>query len=125
MTEITPSEPLAVKGDTDALEVVAPQSPTLVFWRQMKKSPLAIAGGAVLVVFYLLALLAPFVAPYPQEEMDRARYFHPPQALHWIHADGRFTLRPFIREMRLVDVGSFEYQEDPARELPVRFFVRG
>ncbi len=125
MTEITPSDPLAVQGDTDALEVIAPQSPAVVFWTQMKKSPLAIAGGAVLVIFYLLALLAPFVAPYPQEEMDRAKYFHPPQALHWIHADGHFSLRPFVREMRLADVGSFEYQEDPARELPVRFFVRG
>ncbi len=125
MTEITPSDPLAVQGDTDALEVIAPQSPGVVFWTQMKKSPLAIAGGAVLVIFYLLALLAPFVAPYPQEEMDRAKYFHPPQALHWIHADGHFSLRPFVREMRLADVGSFEYQEDPARELPVRFFVRG
>jgi peptide/nickel transport system permease protein len=27
--------------------------------------------------------------------------------------------------MRLVDVGSFEYQDDPASELPLRFFVRG
>ena len=55
-----------------------------MFWTQMRKSPLAIAGGVVLAIFYLLALFAPFVAPYPQEEMDRAKYFHPPQALHWV-----------------------------------------
>jgi peptide/nickel transport system permease protein len=30
-----------------------------------------------------------------------------------------------VRETRLVDVGSFEYQEESARELPLRFFVRG
>ena len=125
MTEMTPAEPLATTTDRDALEVVAPQSPGVVFWTQMKKSPLAIAGGAVLTFFYLLALLAPFVAPYAQEEMDRSKYFHPPQALHWIHADGRFSLRPFVREMRLIDVGSFEYQDDPSQELPLRFFVRG
>ncbi len=59
--------------------MVAPQSPAVVFWTQMRKSPLAIAGGVVLAIFYLLALFAPFVAPYPQEEMDRAKYFHPPQ----------------------------------------------
>ncbi len=114
MTEIT----------TD-VEVLAPQSPGTVFWTQMKKSPLAIAGGLLLTFFYLLAMFAPFVAPYPQEEMDRAKYFHPPQTLHWIHADGRFSLRPYVREGRLADVGSFEYQEDPTRELPLRFFVRG
>lgn len=125
MTEITPPEPAGVRGDPDALEGVAPQSPTAIFWTQMKKSPLAIAGGIVLVLFYSLALLAPFVAPYPQEEMDRAKYFHPPQALHWFRADGSFSPRPFVRDMRLVDVGSFEYAEDPASEQPLRLFVRG
>ena len=127
MTEIVPPESAArpASGKEDVLEIIAPQSPGVVFWTQMKKSPLAIAGGAVLAFFYLLALFAPFVAPYPQEEMDRAKYFHPPQALHWFRADGGFSLRPFIREMRLIDVGSFEYQEDPSSELPVRFFVRG
>lgn len=110
---------------TEDIDVLSPQSPGVVFWTQMRKSPLAIAGGAILALFYLLAMLAPFVAPYPQEEMDRQRYYHPPQRLHWIHADGRVSLRPYVRETRLVDVGSFEYAEDPARELPVRFFVQG
>jgi peptide/nickel transport system permease protein len=125
MTEITPADPLVAERDRDALDVVAPQSPAVVFWTQMKKSPLAIAGGAVLAVFYTLAMFAPFVAPYPQEQMDRAKYFHPPQPLHWIRADGSFRLRPYVRDMKLVDVGSFEYDEDPSRELPLRFFVRG
>ena len=125
MTEIAPLEPLAVRPSREGLDVVAPQSPMVVFWTQMKKSPLAIAGGVILALFYLLALLAPFVAPYPQDEMDRAKYFHPPQSLHWVRADGSFSLRPFVREMRLVDVGSFGYEEDPATEWPLRFLVRG
>jgi peptide/nickel transport system permease protein len=125
MTEITPADPLAVIKSEEALDVVAPQSPAVVFWGQMKKSPLGIAGGVVLLLFYLLALFAPFVAPYTQEEMDRARYFHPPQTLYFVRNDGSISLRPFVREMRLVDMGSFEYAEDPAKELPLRFFVRG
>ena len=32
---------------------------------------------------------------------------------------------PYVRDMRVADMGSFEYEEDRARELPVRFFVRG
>jgi peptide/nickel transport system permease protein len=123
MTEITLPELEARTVAAD--EMVAPQSPAVVFWTQMRKSPLAIAGGVVLTIFYLLALFAPFVAPYTQEEMDRAKYFHPPQALHWVRSDGSFSLRPFVHEMRVVDLGSFEYQEDPKSELPVRFFVRG
>jgi peptide/nickel transport system permease protein len=101
-----------------------PQSPARIFWRQFRKSPLAIAGGTLLVAMYLLALLAPFVAPYSQDEMDRQRYFHPPQSLHWFGADG-FGLRPFVHPTKLADAGSFTYTEDITRELPVRFFVQG
>jgi peptide/nickel transport system permease protein len=101
-----------------------PQSPARIFWRQFRKSPLAIVGGALLVAMYLLALLAPFVAPYAQDEMDRQRYFHPPQSLHWIGQEG-LRLRPFVQPTRLADAGSFTYVEDTTQELPVRFFVKG
>jgi peptide/nickel transport system permease protein len=122
MTEIV--QPL-VAGRGEPVDGPAPQSPGVVFWTQIRRSPLAIAGGLVLLLFYLLALFAPFVAPYPQEEMDRGKYFHPPQSLHWVRGDGSFSLRPYVRETRLADVGSFEYEEDPARQLPLRFLVRG
>jgi peptide/nickel transport system permease protein len=101
-----------------------PQSPTRIFWRQLRKSPLAVVGGVVLGVLYLLALLAPFVAPYSQEDMDRQRYFHPPQSLHWVRADG-FSVRPFVRPTAVTGPGTFSYVEEPDREFPLRFFVRG
>jgi peptide/nickel transport system permease protein len=111
---------------TDRLpDDVTPQSPAVVFWTQMKKSPLALAGGAVLGLFYLLALFAPFVAPYPQEQMDRARYFHPPQSLHWVRADGTLSVRPYVRDTHLANVATFEYEEDPQTERPLRFLVQG
>jgi peptide/nickel transport system permease protein len=101
-----------------------PQSPGRIFWRQMRKSPLAILGGVVLAVMYLLAVLAPFVAPYSQEDMDRQRYFHPPQSVHWVGANG-FSVRPFVRPTSVSQASSFSYAEDESREFPVRFFVRG
>ena len=118
MTELDPEQ-------VAEIDVLSPQSPGVVFWTQMKKSPLAIAGGVILTFFYLLALLAPFVAPYTQEEMDRQRYFHPPQRLHWVHNDGHFSVRPFVRDTRLADRETFLYQEDTSVERPVRFFVEG
>jgi peptide/nickel transport system permease protein len=101
------------------------QSPARLFWRQIRKSPLAIAGGALLTLFYALAILAPFVAPYSQEEMDRQRYFHPPHRLHWIDAGGRFHLTPRVRTTLLADPGAFRYEDVPGDERPLRFFVRG
>lgn len=78
----------------------------------------------MLIVMYALALVAPFVAPYTQEDMDRQRYFHPPQSLHWFGERG-FGLRPFVYETRLATRGSFTYVDDIGREVPVQFFVRG
>jgi len=116
--------PLAeLERDSEPQDPV-PQSPARLFWRQLKKSPLAIIGGIVLALMYLLALFAPFVAPYTQEDMDRQRYFHPPQSLHWIGADG-LRLRPFVHSTRLADQSTFAYSEDESREFPVRLLVHG
>ena len=117
MTELAASEPTSVAEPP-------PQSPARIFWRQLRKSPLAIIGGVVLIAMYAMALLAPFLAPYSQEEMDRQRYFHPPQSLRWVGKDG-FRLRPFVRSTNLVNPGAFEYGETADAEYPVRFFVRG
>src|SRR4029077_8198929 len=82
----------------DALETteLPPQSPGQLFWRQLRKSPLAIAGGALLALFYAGALFAPFLAPYAPEAMDRERFFHPPQRLHWIDASHHWHALPFV-----------------------------
>ncbi len=110
----------AVDRDVEA----PPQSPARVFWREIRRSPPALAGGALLAGFYLCALLAPFLAPYPQEEMDRQRYYHPPQPLHWIDSRG-LHLPPYAHATRLVDPQAFRYAEDPGRRVPLRLFVRG
>lgn len=114
-----------MRADDTERPDVPPRSPARLFWRQLRKSPLAIGGGATLALFYLVALLAPFIAPYSQEEMDRQRYFHPPQALHWVDGEGRFHLRPFVRPTRLADPGSFRYEDEAGRGVPVRWFVPG
>jgi peptide/nickel transport system permease protein len=107
----------------DPLDVVEPQSPARMFWRSIRRTPIAIVSGIMLAVFYLMALFAPFLAPYSQETMDRDRFFHPPQALRWVDQDGRFHLRPFIHPMS-TEAG-FRYVEDRSVRVPVRFFVKG
>lgn len=101
-----------------------PQSPGRVFWRQFRRNPLALTGAVLLALFYALAALAPFIAPYAQDELDRGRFYHPPQALHWQDATGRLHLRPFVCPT-VPGQAIFEYREDHSRELPLRFFVRG
>src|SRR6266571_1476120 len=102
-----------------------PQSPWQLFWRQFRRSHLGPFGGTLLAALYLLALLAPFLAPYAQEEMDRARFFHPPQQLHWIEPSGRVHLLPFVHPTRLSDSANLLYREDRSTIQPLRFFVHG
>ena len=124
MTEIVPGR--SRSDATRRCSRSSPRSrPAVVFWRQMRKSPLAIAGGVVLTLFYLLALFAPFVAPYPQEEMDRAKYFHPPQTLHL--DPRRWQLQP--APVRARDArgrhGQLHVRGRPGARAAGRFFVRG
>ncbi|HEY2955183.1 MAG TPA: ABC transporter permease [Candidatus Eisenbacteria bacterium] len=101
-----------------------PLSPGRMFWRQFKKSPLGVAGGALLVLFYAIALFAPFLAPYSQESMDRERFYHPPQPLHVRDAAGAFH-RPFVHPTVLEDARDFRFRPDRARRQTLRFLVRG
>jgi peptide/nickel transport system permease protein len=130
MTEVTPPElttalPAAGEAARIGDEALPAQSPARLFWRQFRKSPLAVAGGALLFLFYALAILAPFVAPYSEEEMDRRRYFHPPQRIRWVDQEGRFRFVPFVRGTELGDRARFRYDEVASEEYPLRFFVRG
>jgi peptide/nickel transport system permease protein len=112
-------------NDSGLMEARPSQSPVRIFWTEFRKSPLAIVGGGLLSLFYLLALFAPFMAPYPQEEMNRQGYFHPPHRLHWIDHKGRFHLTPSVYGTRLVDPATFRYEEDPALEVKVTFLGPG
>ena len=107
----------------EILEALPPQSPARLFWRQFRRSQLAVLGAALLGVFYLVALFAPFIAPYGQDVMDRERFFHPPHRLHWIDAAGRFHVVPFVHPS--LPSGPQEFREDRSRVVPIHFFVRG
>ena len=121
-----PLAPLVLHDEVSRADsATPPESPTRIFWRQLKKSPVAIIGGVILLAFYALAIVAPFVAPYTEDEMDRRSYFHPPHELHWRDSAGSFHLRPFVRQMRLSNPSAFKYDEVVGEERPVRFFVRG
>ncbi len=100
-------------------------TPWQLFARQFRRSSLAVAGGWLLLVLYSMALLAPFLSPYAPEEMDRARFFHPPTLLRWVDDKGHFHVLPFVYATRLSDPSSLQYEEDLARPLPLRFFVKG
>jgi len=93
-----------------------------MFWRQLRRSPLAVAGGVLLLVLYGMALFAPFLAPYAESDIDRERFFHPPTPVHVRDAEGRWHA-PFVYGTR----GGLDqtYEVDTRLRHPVRWFVHG
>ena len=76
------------------------------------------AGGAILIVLYLVALLAGFVAPYGYDRLDTNYSFHPPI---WPRLQGLHLVVP-----RYEQAGSvFNYHVVANDSKPLHFFVRG
>lgn len=103
-------------------EDTAPSAtPTQLAWRQLRKNRFAMAGGAILLVLYLMAFFADFLSPYPSDLQRRELFYHPPTPIRWRDADGRFLWRPHAVAMRRDASGKFV--PDPSRMAPIRFFV--
>jgi len=94
------------------------QSPWRIFWRRLRRQRLALAGGIILIVLYLMALFAGFIAPYGYERQDRERFFHPPTAVHF--SGGRLVVQGY----HALDSSS-KFLPTPGESRPIHFFVRG
>jgi len=45
------------------------------FWKGLRENRLAVVGGIIILVLFLLALLAPWISPYDPSRIDpRASY---------------------------------------------------
>jgi peptide/nickel transport system permease protein len=80
---------------------------------------------SALGLIYLAAAFAGFLAPENPTTQRRDLVFAPPTRVHFVNAKGAFHVRPFVRVTVLREGAIDEYEEDSAREYPIRFFVRG
>ncbi|MFW5846300.1 MAG: ABC transporter permease, partial [Planctomycetota bacterium] len=77
----------------------------------------------LLVISYLVALLAEFVAPYPQEWRDLGRIHAPPMIPTWSLSDGLHT-DGLERHVDPITYAT-SYHIDPERPVPLGFLVAG
>ena len=81
--------------------------------------------AAVLVALHVFVACAGFFAPYDPVAQDREHPYAPPLRLHLVDAVGGFHLRPFAYAQQLRAGSFYEYQENRAQPIPMRFFVMG
>jgi len=82
-------------------------------------------GIALLLLMYVAAALAEFVAPYDYREQVRLEPSAPATTLRFIDATGAFHLRPFVYQSHLTNSREYEYTEDPSEAYPLSLFVKG
>jgi peptide/nickel transport system permease protein len=98
-------------------------SPWDLTLRRFTRHKLGVASVFLLGVLYTMALASEFFAPTTREWRDLAYSDAPPQRLRWTAHDGLH-----VRGLRRLDnpvTFARTYAEDPARVVPLGFFVRG
>jgi peptide/nickel transport system permease protein len=99
-------------------EAKAPLSPWQLFWQRLQRRKIAMAGGGILIVLYLVALFAGFIAPYRYDDLNIDYSFHPP-------------LWPKLQDFHFVvpryepGSGTFAYRLVPNDTKPLHFFIHG
>lgn len=118
---------------TDATAAAAAQrkqddagpSPLRLAWRRFTRSRTGVLGGIILLLLYLVALVAQFVAPFDVTTQHRAVY-QPPQPLS-IWFEGRLAWPHTYAMTQERDPVTFRriFVADKEQPLPVRLFVKG
>jgi peptide/nickel transport system permease protein len=65
----------------------------VMIWRRFRRNKAAIAGGVIVLLYYVGAILANFIGPYALDTRFIEQAYLPPQRLHFI-SDGK--LKPFV-----------------------------
>lgn len=90
-----------------------------------RRRPEFLFGFGIILLFYLAALFADFLAPYDYRSQSRRELLAPSTALHFRDAKGGWHARPFIYARRIVDPLERRYVEDTTRAYSLALFTRG
>ena len=86
----------AARPETDQRVEVA--GPWRLFWLKFRRHKVAVASLAIILLFYTIALLADFLAPFDPDENNRRYVYAPPQTLRFVlpTEDGGWRLQPHV-----------------------------
>ena len=106
-------------------EKIAVATQWQLMWWRFRKHKLAIGGTIVLILFYLVAFCADFLAYVDPEASEAYRSLMKPQPIHWLDEG---SLRPYVyRQKGVRDPVTFKrmYEPDTSEKIYMQFFTRG
>ena len=114
---------VATDDARDAEIAVAPQW-KLVWW-SFRRHRLALIGGVVTLLVYLVAIFGGFLAPYSKDFYNADYAYAPPQRLHFVD-DGDWGM--YVHGYRSTQdpvTLALTWTVDEKKKVPVGFFVKG
>ncbi|MHA6691947.1 ABC transporter permease [Devosia sp. A449] len=98
-------------------------------WQKFLRHRLGVAGGIVVILAYVVALIPEFLAPVTLEAYNPAYSYAPPQTLHWGRDDGEgWRFAPHVNAYKSVidyNSGRRLFEENPEQPINVGLFVQG
>jgi peptide/nickel transport system permease protein len=74
-------------GLSDVADLAAARPLRKDVWRRFKRNHLAMLGLGLIVILVLVAIFAPFIAPYDIAERSAGHFREPPSTKHWFGTD--------------------------------------
>ncbi len=107
-----------------AEERAAVASQLQLTWWRFRKHKLAVLSAVIVILFYVVAAFADFLATSDPHDTDSRRSYAPPQAIHLFDDDGGF--RPHVVVLRARrDMRTFRMVFDQPTKVDLGFFTRG
>ncbi len=103
-------------------------TPRQLMWWKFKKHRIAMFSAIILILFYVIALFADFIAPTNPEKFNASTKFVPPQTISFINAEDKFSLRPGVYgliEERDPETLRRSFKIDKTIWHPIYFIVHG
>lgn len=107
----------------------ASASQAKLVWWGFRKHKLAMVGAAVTLLFFLVALLAEFLAPFTTGHLNERYTYAPPQRLHVIdRTDDGWDFGLYVygySDYQDPESLRITYTVDESQKIPVRLFAKG
>jgi len=118
------SAPAGAAAKEAAEERFAVASQLKLTWWRFRRHRLAVVSGVVVVLFYLIAAFADFLATMDPHDTEARRTYAPPQAIHFFDDD--WSLHPHVTVLRARrDPRTFRMVHDQATKVDLALFVEG
>jgi peptide/nickel transport system permease protein len=124
MTSTTAENPLFEKSEEEKIYVAPPM---LLMWWKFRKHKMALISGVIVILLYLIAIFAEFVAPYNPEQYFSQYKLAPPTRVRMIDANGQLRM-PFVYKIvQTKDPVTLRslYAEDTSDPHSIGLFIKG